>query len=230
VSTDDPGVAAAVRKQLQGWSPEGDESGLNDYRTSIREYLDGKLNCGPGVDQHVVASHRSGSAPDVVVGDRVGILVEPVVSEGGQGRLRTRLDRFDGEYALVLTVAVEVRDETAWQELQDEYATGHEAAGTVYGFVVANLRRESGGTTSHRLHPREVEPSKLRQWLRWVVLGLFFVPLTYGVTLLRFGNNNGIPGGGFVPYVTIGTELLGFLAVFVVGSLLWVVWQDGHSS
>lgn len=229
MSTDDPGVAAAVREQLQGWLPEGDESGLHDYRTSIREYLDGKLNCGPGTDQHVVASHRSGSAPDVVVDDRVGILVEPVVSEGGQGRLRTRLDRFEEEYALVLTVAVEVRDEGAWEGLQDEYLTDHGITGT-YGFIAADFHRDSGETTLHRLHPREVEPSKLRQWLRLVVTGLFFIPLTYGVTLLRWGNNNGIPGGGFVPYVTIGVEVLGFLTLFLVGSLFWVAWQDRPSS
>jgi len=144
---DDLGVAAAVRDHMADWSPAGDESGLHDYRTSIRDYLDGKLNPGLGADQHVVESHWSGASPDVVVDDSVGILVEPVVSEGGQGRLRTRLDRFEGEYALLVTIAVEVQDEEVWEELRERYARSSTVS-TDIGFVEAPEPGESVGAES----------------------------------------------------------------------------------
>lgn len=214
---DDLGVAAAVREHIQDWSPEGDESDLHDYRTSICEFLDGKLNPSLGADQHVVESHRSGASSDVVVDDSVGILVEPVVSEGGQGRLRTRLDRFEDEYGLVLTVAVEVRDDAAWEELRDEYATNYGVAGTAYGFVSAPEVAPEPAERDRADEPASGGRSRLHD----AVLLLLALPVFYLLLRLRFdtvgpGGFAGLGAGAVMAVVGVVAILL-FLGIELDG-------------
>jgi hypothetical protein len=125
---DEPGGAL---ERLATWRPHGAESNVHEYRRSIAAHLGGAPD---GDDRSGVTVDRGAATPDLVVGADAGIFVEPTITENGQGRLRTRLDRFTEAYDRLVVVAIEVRDQTAWTRLRRDYTA---TDGTTFDFITA---------------------------------------------------------------------------------------------
>jgi hypothetical protein len=127
-------LPGAIEELVVGWEPpvEGDERGSN--RSALAAHLDAQLEGDERFGEISVETPPDDTTPDIAVGGRVGLLVlDTVPTDRDVGR---ELAEFAGRYEYLLVVAIDVRDEAAWERIQS-VPTGSGGGRTEYAFCEA---------------------------------------------------------------------------------------------